>query len=126
MLPTDRCDSSDRRLTDEPAQPIERNDPLHPIDRHDPTLPIDSTDPADPMDSTESREAMDQRDVGILHDRGPMNAAPDASLTSMSALRTVLTGLSFGESPRRHDGRLFVSDWGPARSSRSPTTARPW
>ena len=30
----------------------------------------------------------------------------------MSALRTVLTGLSFGESPRWHDGRLFVSDWG--------------
>jgi hypothetical protein len=65
MLPTDRCDSSDRRLTDEPAQPIERNDPLHPIDRHDPTLPIDSTDPADPMDSTESRDAIDQREVGM-------------------------------------------------------------
>ncbi|MEP6648609.1 MAG: SMP-30/gluconolactonase/LRE family protein [Lapillicoccus sp.] len=30
----------------------------------------------------------------------------------MTALRTVLTGLSFGESPRWHDGRLFVSDWG--------------
>jgi sugar lactone lactonase YvrE len=30
----------------------------------------------------------------------------------MSALRTVLTGLSFGESPRWHDGRLFVADWG--------------
>jgi sugar lactone lactonase YvrE len=30
----------------------------------------------------------------------------------MSALRTVRTGLSFGESPRWHDGRLFVSDWG--------------
>jgi sugar lactone lactonase YvrE len=30
----------------------------------------------------------------------------------MTAPRTVLTGLSFGESPRWHDGRLIVSDWG--------------
>jgi hypothetical protein len=64
MLPTDRNESSDKRLTDEPAQPIERNDPLQPIDRHEPTLPIDSTDPADPMDSSESRDAMDQRELG--------------------------------------------------------------
>ena len=27
-------------------------------------------------------------------------------------LRTVLTGLAFPESPRWHDGRLWVSDWG--------------
>jgi sugar lactone lactonase YvrE len=26
--------------------------------------------------------------------------------------RLLLTGLAFGESPRWHDGRLFVSDWG--------------
>jgi hypothetical protein len=64
MLPTDRNESSDKRLTDEPAQPIERNDPLQPIERNDPTLPIDSTDPADPMDSSESRDAMDQRELG--------------------------------------------------------------
>jgi sugar lactone lactonase YvrE len=30
----------------------------------------------------------------------------------MTAPRTVLTGLSFGESPRWHDGTLVVSDWG--------------
>jgi sugar lactone lactonase YvrE len=30
----------------------------------------------------------------------------------MTAPRTILTGLSFGESPRWHDGRLVVSDWG--------------
>jgi sugar lactone lactonase YvrE len=30
----------------------------------------------------------------------------------MTQPRTVLTGLAFGESPRWHDGRLFVSDWG--------------
>jgi hypothetical protein len=65
MLPTDRNDSSDRTLTDDPAQPIERNDPLHPIDRQDPTLPIDRTDPAEPMDNSESFEAIDQRDVDI-------------------------------------------------------------
>jgi sugar lactone lactonase YvrE len=29
----------------------------------------------------------------------------------MSELRTLLTGLAFGESPRWHDGRLWVSDW---------------
>ena len=63
-LPNERYDSSDSRLNDEPAQPIERNDPLQPIDRHEPTLPIDSTDPADPMDSSESRDAMDQRELG--------------------------------------------------------------
>jgi hypothetical protein len=65
MLPTDRKDSSDSRLNDDPAHPIERNEPLHPIDRHDPTLPIDRTEPADPIDSTESLDAIDQRDVGI-------------------------------------------------------------
>ena len=63
-LPNERYDSSDSRLNDEPAQPIERNDPLQPIDRHEPTLPINSTDPADPMDSSESRDAMDQRELG--------------------------------------------------------------
>ncbi|HEU5000562.1 MAG TPA: SMP-30/gluconolactonase/LRE family protein [Lapillicoccus sp.] len=31
---------------------------------------------------------------------------------TMTAPRTILTGLSFGESPRWHDGRLVVSDWG--------------
>jgi len=63
-LPNERYDSSDSRLNDEPAQPIERNDPLQPIDRQEPLLPIDSTDPADPMDSSESRDAMDQRELG--------------------------------------------------------------
>jgi sugar lactone lactonase YvrE len=32
--------------------------------------------------------------------------------TTMTEPRTVLTGLAFGESPRWHDGELFVSDWG--------------
>jgi sugar lactone lactonase YvrE len=36
---------------------------------------------------------------------------PDG-LTGMTELRTVLTGLAFGESPRWHGGRLVVSDWG--------------
>src|SRR5918996_5154908 len=30
----------------------------------------------------------------------------------MSTPRTLTTGLSFGESPRWHDGRLWFSDWG--------------
>lgn len=30
----------------------------------------------------------------------------------MPALQTLLTGLKFGESPRWHDGRLWVADWG--------------
>jgi sugar lactone lactonase YvrE len=31
---------------------------------------------------------------------------------SSPELQTLMTGLSFGESPRWHDGRLWVSDWG--------------
>src|SRR5215472_13786289 len=30
----------------------------------------------------------------------------------MPELHTLLTGLAFGESPRWHDGRLWVADWG--------------
>ena len=30
----------------------------------------------------------------------------------MSEMQTLLTGLAFGESPRWHDGRLWVADWG--------------
>ena len=30
----------------------------------------------------------------------------------MTELRTLMTGLSFGESPRWHDDRLWFSDWG--------------
>ena len=30
----------------------------------------------------------------------------------MPKLQTLLTGLAFGESPRWHDGRLWVADWG--------------
>src|SRR5689334_18900464 len=30
----------------------------------------------------------------------------------MSELQTLLSGLAFGESPRWHDGRLWVADWG--------------
>lgn len=30
----------------------------------------------------------------------------------MAAPQTLLTGLAFGESPRWHDGRLWLSDWG--------------
>ena len=30
----------------------------------------------------------------------------------MSELHTLLTGVAFGESPRWHDGRLWLSDWG--------------
>jgi sugar lactone lactonase YvrE len=30
----------------------------------------------------------------------------------MTATRTLLTGLMFGESPRWHDGRLWLSNWG--------------
>ncbi len=35
-----------------------------------------------------------------------------ASKGSVPGLQTVLTGLAFGESPRWHDNRLWVSDWG--------------
>jgi hypothetical protein len=31
----------------------------------------------------------------------------------VSELRILLTGISFGEQPRWHDGRLWSSDWGP-------------
>jgi sugar lactone lactonase YvrE len=41
-----------------------------------------------------------------------MSPALSGGLTSMTTPRTVLTGLSFGESPRWHGGRLIVSDWG--------------
>jgi sugar lactone lactonase YvrE len=30
----------------------------------------------------------------------------------MTELHTIMTGISFGESPRWHDGRLWLSDWG--------------
>src|SRR4051812_49871899 len=30
----------------------------------------------------------------------------------MTAVRTVMTGLGFGESPRWHDGRLWLANWG--------------
>ena len=30
----------------------------------------------------------------------------------MPELHTLLTGLAFGESPRWHEGRLWVADWG--------------
>ncbi|MDB5060116.1 MAG: SMP-30/gluconolactonase/LRE family protein [Chloroflexi bacterium] len=32
--------------------------------------------------------------------------------SSVSEVRTLMTGLAFGESPRWHDGRLWFSDWG--------------
>ncbi len=41
-----------------------------------------------------------------------MTSGAAGGLTGMPTPRTVLTGLSFGESPRWHDGRLVVSDWG--------------
>jgi sugar lactone lactonase YvrE len=30
----------------------------------------------------------------------------------MTELRTLMTGIAFGESPRWHDGRLWFADWG--------------
>jgi sugar lactone lactonase YvrE len=30
----------------------------------------------------------------------------------MTELRTLMTGISFGESPRWHDSRLWFCDWG--------------
>ncbi|HEU4330064.1 MAG TPA: SMP-30/gluconolactonase/LRE family protein [Lapillicoccus sp.] len=41
-----------------------------------------------------------------------MSSSGRGGLITMTAPRTVLTGLSFGESPRWHDGKLVVSDWG--------------
>ncbi len=35
-----------------------------------------------------------------------------ASKESVPGLQTLLTGLAFGESPRWHDNRLWVADWG--------------
>jgi sugar lactone lactonase YvrE len=32
--------------------------------------------------------------------------------SSVPELKTLMTGLRFGESPRWHDGRFYVSDWG--------------
>src|SRR3982074_3203730 len=31
---------------------------------------------------------------------------------SVAELQTLMTGLAIGESPRWHDGRLWLSDWG--------------
>jgi sugar lactone lactonase YvrE len=31
---------------------------------------------------------------------------------TMTATRTLMTGIAFGESPRWHDGRLWLADWG--------------
>ena len=33
-------------------------------------------------------------------------------LDDEAAVKTLLTGLAMGESPRWHDGRLWFSDWG--------------
>src|SRR5947208_347483 len=33
-------------------------------------------------------------------------------VSSMTRLRTLMTDIAFGESPRWHDGRLWFSDWG--------------
>ena len=42
-----------------------------------------------------------------------MSLGPSRGLTSMTSTpRVVLDSLAFGESPRWHDGRLYVSDWG--------------
>ena len=35
-----------------------------------------------------------------------------ATQTLMPKLRTLMTGLAMGESPRWHEGRLWFSDWG--------------
>jgi len=37
----------------------------------------------------------------------------------------LLTGLKIGESARWHDGRLWLSNWGPSRSWPSTSTATP-
>ena len=46
----------------------------------------------------------------------------------MTALIPILTGLAFPESPRWHDDRLWLADWGAHRSSPSMSTerARSW
>src|SRR2546423_10608860 len=31
----------------------------------------------------------------------------------MPELKTLMTGIAFGEQPRWHEGRLWFSDWGP-------------
>ncbi len=42
-----------------------------------------------------------------------MSLGPPYGLTRMTpSPRVVIAGLAFGESPRWHDGRLYVSDWG--------------
>jgi sugar lactone lactonase YvrE len=47
--------------------------------------------------------------------RGRHDGREVPSDVSAAAPRTLVTGLVFGEQPRWHDGRLWLSDWGPQR-----------
>jgi sugar lactone lactonase YvrE len=42
----------------------------------------------------------------------PRSVGCDANESSVPELQTLITGLAFPESPRWHDNRLWVSDWG--------------
>jgi sugar lactone lactonase YvrE len=46
-----------------------------------------------------------------MADNNASTANPE-DIAAFSGLRTLLTGLAFGESPRWHEDRLWVSDWG--------------
>ena len=43
--------------------------------------------------------------------------------SSVPEVRTLMTGLRFGESPRWHDGRLGFSDWGAQEVVANETTS---
>jgi hypothetical protein len=62
----DQRDLDERRLSTEPADPIEkadRKEPTEPTDRAEPTLPIDKTDPFEAIERNEFSDANDHLEV---------------------------------------------------------------
>ncbi len=47
-----------------------------------------------------------------------------SKVTPQFELKTLMTGLAMGESPRWHDGRLWFSDWGLRKLSQSMQMAK--
>jgi hypothetical protein len=47
--------------------------------------------------------------LALMSETKVAGAKPDSP---MSEVKTLMTGISFGEQPRWHEGRLWLSDWG--------------
>ena len=110
---TDHAEPDDRRLSSEPADPIEnadRNDPIDPIDNAEPTLPIERMDPFEAMERMEFSEAMDHREdpgafiaatISQRQQRLSGHRAPARWLVSSSAEGSHLVR-------RRHDQQIVA------------------